>query len=150
MSSSSNPELQWCHFFHYSLLSIWSPNFLQQISESIQATYKLIAHVAMCVCVCRCLAQVTFRMHCPFVQICSCNRTRAFSLIHTDVVNSDVKTAASQHLSLLFSLKKMCISLEMSWGRWKCGRRGGQIKFNLTKAHALIGTQIRIAASYFQ
>lgn len=69
---------------------------------------------SVCVCVCVCLGQVTLGMHCPFVQTCSCARSRDLSLIHTDLVNSDVKAAAGQHLILLFSLKKMCISLEMS------------------------------------
>lgn len=36
----------------------------------------------------------------PFVQTCSCARTTAFSLIHADLVNTDVKTAAG--LILLF------------------------------------------------
>lgn len=73
---------------------------------------------SVCVCVCGrvyvCLGQVTLGMHCPFVQTCSCARSRALSLIHTDLVNSDVKAAAGQNLILLFSLKKMYISLEMS------------------------------------
>lgn len=71
-----------------------------------------------CVCVCTSvsLGQGTLGMLlCPFVQTCSCARMRALSLIHTDLVNTDTKTAAGQHLILLFSPpKKMCISLEMS------------------------------------
>lgn len=43
---------------------------------------------------------------CPFVQTCSRARTRALPLIHTDLVNTDVKAAAGQHLILLFSPPK--------------------------------------------
>ena len=53
--------------------------------------------VCVCVCMCACvsLGQGTLGMPlCPFVQTCSCARTRAFSLIQTDLVNTDVKTAA--------------------------------------------------------
>lgn len=69
----------------------------------------------MCECVCKRLGQVTLGMLCPFVQTHSCARMTALSLIHPDLVNSDVKIATGQHLILLFSPpKKMCISLEMS------------------------------------
>lgn len=79
---------------------------------------------------------------CPFVQTCSCARTRAFSLIHADLVNSDVKTALGQNLILLFLVQRKCVFL------WRCLEADGNVgdRFNLTKAHALIGTQIRIAA----
>lgn len=73
----------------------------------------MVEHVHACVCVR--LGHGTLGMLLfPFVQTFSCARIRAFSLIHTDLVNTDVKTAAGQHIILLFSPKKMCISLEMS------------------------------------
>lgn len=131
MSSSTNAQLQWwCHSFHYSLLSIQSPNFLLQILECIQATYKLIARGAVCmfvfVCVCRCLGQVTLGMHCPFVLSCSCASTRALSLIHTDLVKSDVKNVACQHL-IPFVISQENVYLfgdvlgQMELRGWGCG-----------------------------
>lgn len=76
----------------------------------------MLERVHVCVQLCKSLGQGTLGMLlCPFVQTRSCARTRALPLIHGDLVNTDVKTAAGQHLILLFSPpKKMCISLEMS------------------------------------
>lgn len=106
--------------------------------------------VCVCACVCRCLGQVTLGMHCPFVLSCSCASARALSLIHTDLGKSDVKNVARQHL-IPFVISEENVYLfgdvlgQMELRGWGCGGwwKG---KFNLTKTHALIGTQIRIAA----
>lgn len=92
---------------------------------------------------CVSLGQRTLGMLCPFVQTCSCARTRALSLIHTDLVNTDVKTAAGQHLNSVVFFSKENVYFFGDVLR-QMEMRGD--KFNPTKAHALIGTQIRIAA----
>lgn len=54
------------------------------------------------------------------------------------LINTDIKSAVGQHFNQLFSLPFL----------WKCLETDGNVQdsFNLTKAHALIGPQIRTAA----